>query len=930
MKKVVLLLSFVVFGTYAQAQNLIHYFSFNSGSSSTANAAWPTHIRPDSTLAAPDTAFMTHNISNTEDFAGDVANARPGISAVNAFCPRDSANNGNGFALHLPTTGYRDVQLTYWMKRTSTGFDSLIIEYSTNGTTFTPHASSPKYPVTSSSLGVIDTLDFSAITAADNNPNFKIRFTLYGATSASGNNRYDNIVLEGTQIPTTCNDPSGMTVSQLTPSSVQLAWTSNSGLSHLQWGTAGFTLGTGTIVSNVTSPQTISGITPATNYEVYYQDTCTGLGTSSWVGPVAFSTTAAPFIADIWRTTSNQIKVAFSDSMDLVSANNFARYTGIANLTAITLNTSQDTVTLSYSVSFADGQRQTLIVDSIQSKSLLYLDAPDTLSFIYNSTTPSLVISEIMYNDFSSGDTLEYLEIYNNGTTAAELGGLFFEKGITLEFAPQTLAAGAYQLLAVNANALQTVFGVSAIQWTAGGLSNGGEDLLMLNSDGDTIDYVNYDDVAPWPTQADGGGYSLVLCNMSSNNSIASSWNIEPQKFGSSNYFISPGAANTCSPPFIPPYRQLSSLISVDSQGVADSAGVRCYTVGVVASENFSTAGASGPDVSFFLIEADNSAGITAISFNAASVIGYDPNVGDSVELYGKVSQYRGLIQFEIDSVKQLSTGNELPCPELVEDIDESTESRYIVVTGVTVIDTMQWPTSATQDRNVNVLTPAGDTLLMRLDQHRNLYAAWPKAPQGAFDLVGFGSQFGPSSAPFLSGYQIFPSTPGDLDTSTCASVTGVASKDIEPFEFTVTWNATADSAYFVRIRELSGTTWLDSADLSDATYTFAGLKETTKYFVEIYTYCGCYKESAEASIEVTTSTVGSISELGGSKTYVYPNPAGNVLHISQSTSTTVRNIMGQIVMSSPTTNKLDISHLETGIYLLETEEGDIIRFIKK
>ncbi|MCB0483937.1 MAG: lamin tail domain-containing protein, partial [Flavobacteriales bacterium] len=700
--------------------------------------------------------------------------------------------------------------------------------------------------------------------------------------------------------------------------------------SHLQWGTAGFTLGTGTIVSNVTSSQTISGITPATNYEVYYQDTCTGLGTSSWVGPVAFSTTAAPFIADMWRTASNEIKVAFSDSMNVASATNTSRYAGIANLSTVTLNATQDTATLSYSASFADGQRQTLIVDSIQSKAMLYLDAPDTLSFIYNSTTPALVISEIMYNDFSSGDTLEYLEIYNNGTTAVELGGLFFEKGITLEFAPQTLAAGAYQLLAVNANALQTVFGVSAIQWTAGGLSNDGEDLLMLNSDGDTIDYVNYDDVAPWPSQADGGGYSLVLCNMSSNNSIASSWNIEPQKFGSSNYFISPGAANTCSPPFIPPYRQLSSLISVDSQGVADSAGVRCYTVGVVASENFSTAGASGPDVSFFLIEADNSAGITAISFNAASVIGYDPNVGDSVRLYGKVSQYRGLTQFEIDSVNVLSTGHSLPCPAKANTPEESTESRYIVITGVTVIDTTQWPTSATQDRNVNVLTPAGDTVLMRLDQHRNLYAAWPKAPQGAFDLVGFGSQFGPSSAPFLSGYQVFPSTSGDLDTGICAGVTAQAISNITKSGFTVSWDSTSGNAYFIRYRELASTTWLDSADLTSPTYTASGLKEDTEYLVEIYTFCGCYKKSAAITIQAKTDKVSGLGEIGVNNLRVYPNPVNSILHLSRSIDVRVRNIMGQEIVSKNNAATVDVSGFPSGVYILETQEGHIVRFIKE
>ena len=44
------------------------------------------------------------------------------------------------------------------------------------------------------------TLDFSAITAANDNPNFKIRITLSGATASTGNNRFDNFRVFGNSI----------------------------------------------------------------------------------------------------------------------------------------------------------------------------------------------------------------------------------------------------------------------------------------------------------------------------------------------------------------------------------------------------------------------------------------------------------------------------------------------------------------------------------------------------------------------------------------------------------------------------------------------------------------------------------------------------------------------------------------------------------
>jgi hypothetical protein len=223
-----------------------------------------------------------------------------------------------------------------------------------------------------------------------------------------------------------------------------------------------------------------------------------------------------------------------------------------------------------------------------------------------------------------------------------------------------------------------------------------------------------------------------------------------------------------------------------------------------------------------------------------------------------------------------------------------------------------------------------GDTLLMRLDQHRNIYAAWPKAPQGAFDLIGFGSQFGSSSAPFLSGYQVFPAFPEDLDTTICPAVSGVSAKSDDPYSFAVSWNPTADSAYFIRYREAAGTSWLDSADLTVANYTATGLKKQTQYFVEIYTYCGCYKESNVYTRTIETQTIGGLTENAAQKMVVYPNPAGSTLHLSSSTTAVVRNIMGQIVLTPGKTNRIDISQLQTGMYLLETAEGEILRFIKK
>jgi hypothetical protein len=56
-------------------------------------------------------------------------------------------------------------------------------------------------------------LDFTAIPGVNNNPNFKVRITFEGNTTASnGNNRFDNITLKGIPLPLSVDNP---TITQL-------------------------------------------------------------------------------------------------------------------------------------------------------------------------------------------------------------------------------------------------------------------------------------------------------------------------------------------------------------------------------------------------------------------------------------------------------------------------------------------------------------------------------------------------------------------------------------------------------------------------------------------------------------------------------------------------------------------------------------------
>ena len=171
-----------------------------------------------------------------------------------------------------------------------------------------------------------------------------------------------------------------------------------------------------------------------------------------------------------------------------------------------------------------------------------------------DTTISNIVITEIMYNPPEAGtDTLEFIELFNNGTDNVNIGGYQFVSGVDFTFPSTDVAPGEFVVVAVNSAAMQNVFGVNSFQWTSGALVNGGEPIELTNSSGFTIDIVNFDDTSPWPTQPDGNGPSLILCNPDSDNNAGANWTYS-QNFvtnnGESNpIYATPGFSECGFPP---------------------------------------------------------------------------------------------------------------------------------------------------------------------------------------------------------------------------------------------------------------------------------------------------------------------------------------------------------------------------------------------
>ena len=132
---------------------------------------------------------------------------------------------------------------------------------------------------------------------------------------------------------------------------------------------------------------------------------------------------------------------------------------------------------------------------------------------------------------YTSADSFEFLELQNiSSTDTISLAGVQFTAGLTLALPSTTLAPGARALIVGNQAAFTQRYGTGLTilgQYQPGNfLSNSGDHIVLLNAQGQTIRDFSYNDKAPWPSSPDGGGFSLVLINPTSNpdHGVAANW----------------------------------------------------------------------------------------------------------------------------------------------------------------------------------------------------------------------------------------------------------------------------------------------------------------------------------------------------------------------------------------------------------------------
>ena len=115
-------------------------------------------------------------------------------------------------------------------------------------------------------------------------------------------------------------------------------------------------------------------------------------------------------------------------------------------------------------------------------------------------TNAPIVMTEINYRSPIIGtDSLEFIELYNNGSLPVNLAGFYFSKGIEFIFPATTLNPQAFLMVSKSSAHITTYYNVPSLQWNAGSaLTNQGEPIVLKDLYGFVVDSVYYMPTLPW------------------------------------------------------------------------------------------------------------------------------------------------------------------------------------------------------------------------------------------------------------------------------------------------------------------------------------------------------------------------------------------------------------------------------------------------
>lgn len=343
----------------------------------------------------------------------------------------------------------------------------------------------------------------------------------------------------------------------------------------------------------------------------------------------------------------------------------------------------------------------------------------------------------------------------------------------------------------------------------------------------------------------------------------------------------------------------IDAVTAIDANGVGTSVGDFVELRGIVHCIDFR--GGNGYNVTVIDGAGD---GIQLFNFNQVS--GYESAEGDSLQIFGTIGQFNGLLQIIAENIVVVSQGNATVTPNIVTALDEATESQLVTLENLTfVTPAANWPANG----NVDV-TDGTTVFTVRVVNASPLSGA--VAPVGLFNITGVGGQFD-NSSPFDAGYQIFP-----------CSVEELCNIDVTTTTTDFTIEATATGLSYQ---------WVDCDD------NFAPISgETNQSFMATangnYAVIIINGACSDTSDCVAISTIG-LDILNSLSVSTYPNPVNDILTIEaveQRFNVKIFNLEGKVLSTHfYVDGKLEVntSAWSNGIYTILVSNETTTRAIK-
>jgi hypothetical protein len=152
-------------------------------------------------------------------------------------------------------------------------------------------------------------------------------------------------------------------------------------------------------------------------------------------------------------------------------------------------------------------------------------------------TIGSIVINEIMYNPPSGMDSKDWIELYNSQSVDQDISGWIIKDEVDANafvIPSGSIPAKGYRLLCGDTVAFKQVYpSVNAFSGNIPFGFGGKDQVRLFTPQGQLVDSVAYDNNSPWPPEADGNGYTLILLDPAKDHTLPANWSRSGQFGGS-------------------------------------------------------------------------------------------------------------------------------------------------------------------------------------------------------------------------------------------------------------------------------------------------------------------------------------------------------------------------------------------------------------